>query len=267
MRTGSKTRAAIFTLISAAILVTLYSIALNFVFSAGPSYEVEFNHAGTISRGTVVSKLGIKIGSVVSLEINPKTQTSVLVGIRLDRNLYLREDENFAILTRGMFGDQTVEVYPGSGSAPIAEPGTRFQGEPTIDLSSIMADGGRAVRNVSETSELLNELLKRNSDMVEQVVANLSSASARADALLNNLDDMVGEGEIAATIATIQQAALEVAMLGARLSDDGSTLARLQDHTTGDRIEEILANLVELSDNLRIASEGIRLVFEEIEDE
>jgi len=267
MQTGSKARAAVFTVISVAIVATLYSIALNFVFSAGPSYELEFNHAGTISRGTMVSKLGIKIGSVTDLEINPETQTSVIVSIRLDRNTYLREDERFAILTRGMFGDQTVEVHPGSGSAQIAEPGTRFQGEPTVDMASIMADGGRAIRNVEETSELVNELLKRNAEMFDQVVADLSSASARADALLNSLDDMVGEGDVAATIETIQQASLEVAKLGAGLREDGSVLARLQDPATGDRIEEILANLAELSDNLRVASEGIRLVFEEIENE
>ena len=267
MQTGSKIRAAVFTLISAAIITALYAIATDFVFSAGPSYELEFDHAGTISRGTVVGKLGIKIGSVVSLEINPETQNSVIVGIRLDRNNYLREDERFAILTRGMFGDQTVEVYPGSREAPIAEPGTRFQGDPTVDLASIMADGGQAVRKVSETSELLSDLVKRNASTVEQVIGNLGSASAKADALMHNLDSVVSEDEVAATIATIQLAAHEVAMLGAGLRQDDSTLAMLQDPASGDRIEKILANLVELSDNLRVASEEIRRVFEEIENE
>ncbi|MFN2312043.1 MAG: MlaD family protein [Spirochaetia bacterium] len=270
MQTGSKIRAAVFTLISTAIIAALYAIAMNFVFSAGPSYEVEFDHAGTISRGTVVGKLGIKIGSVVSLEINPETQNSVIVGIRLDRNNYLRADERFAILTRGMFGDQTVEVYPGSGEAPIAEPGTRFQGDPTVDLASIMADGGQAVRKVSETAELLSDLVKRNAGTVEQVIGNLGSASAKADALMHNLDDVVSEDEIAATMATIetiQLAAREVAMLGADLRQDDSTLSMLQDPVSGDQIEKILANLVELSDNLRVASEEIRRVFEEIENE
>lgn len=281
MRTGNRTQAAIFTLISAGILVTLYALATNFVFSAGPSYVVEFNHAGTISRGTAVSKLGIKIGSVLDLEINPETDTSVLVRIRLDRNTFLREDERLAILTRGMFGDQSVEVYPGSGDAPVAEPGTRFQGEPTVDFASIVADGSRAVRNVEAISEQLREIMQRNLETVDQSVqdierftadlselsASIRSASGNADTLLANLNTAFGDAEIAATIDSIQQASREVARLGENLSAEGSTLSVLQNHGTGDQIQEILANLSELSDNLRIASEGIRLVFEEIEDE
>ena len=83
--------------------------------SAGSdNYELRasFFSAEGVNVGTDVRLAGIKIGSVVGMELNPETYQAE-TRIAIDREILLPDDSDIKIASEGLLGGTFVEVTPG----------------------------------------------------------------------------------------------------------------------------------------------------------
>lgn len=90
----------------------------------GARYEViaQFPNASGISAGTDVRVSGLKVGTVVASELDPKSYRA-RVRLALDRSLELPIDTSAAITQEGILGGSYIALTPG------AEPETLKAGE------------------------------------------------------------------------------------------------------------------------------------------
>ena len=106
-------------------------------------YEVtaKFDGVEGIRNGGDVRISGVKVGSITSLELDPKTFQAVL-RLSLDRSVELPTDTVAAISSAGLLGDKFVQLKPGSDDKVIAPGGTIEHTQSSVDLESLL---GQAV--------------------------------------------------------------------------------------------------------------------------
>ena len=88
------------------------------------TYTASFRSAEGIGVGTDVRMAGVKIGSVLDMELNPETfRAETLLSV--DPEVVLPDDTAVIISSEGLLGGSFVELLPG-GSVLNLEPGTEI---------------------------------------------------------------------------------------------------------------------------------------------
>lgn len=249
-------KAVVFVLISVLIVVVLYSLIFRVdFFSTGIEYLMEFDSIGTIVTGSPIRKAGVKIGSVIQVSINPETQRTVLLRVRLFPGNIIRTSDRISILTGGLLGDQFIDVAPGDPSAPPYPPNALIKGRPSFDFASIAASGEDVIREIARLSASVASLLDRNSEPIHRTVQNLERLSAELMALgrtAQTLESRINEvsTELNRTLTAIQRAANQIESLTQNLNSPDSLLTYANRPATRNRIDAILAELQDVSRNL-----------------
>jgi phospholipid/cholesterol/gamma-HCH transport system substrate-binding protein len=112
----------------------------------GYDVAAKFQRVDGLNVGTDVRLSGIKIGSVSSLTLDPRTyQATVHLNIRGD--VKLPDDSSIMVTSTGLLGNSYLSVSPG-GSDRMLSPGGRIQNtQGSVDLMSLIgrfATGGGA---------------------------------------------------------------------------------------------------------------------------
>ncbi|MXQ06737.1 MCE family protein [Alphaproteobacteria bacterium GH1-50] len=93
--------------------------------SGDSSYTASFRSAEGIGIGTDVRLAGVKVGSVLSLDLDPATFRAD-TRFTVDDEVLLPEDTAVVISSEGLLGGSFVELLPG-GSAFNLEPGSEIE--------------------------------------------------------------------------------------------------------------------------------------------
>ena len=89
------------------------------------TYTASFRSAEGIGVGTDVRIAGVKVGSILDMNLDPATfRASTTLGI--DDEVVLPEDSAIIISSEGLLGGSFVEVLPG-GAAFNLEPGSEIE--------------------------------------------------------------------------------------------------------------------------------------------
>src|SRR6202030_3992293 len=84
-----------------------------------------FNRVEGIRDGSDVRISGIKVGSVISQRLDPKTFVAV-VRMSIDPSVQLPTDTVATISSSGLFGDKYLELAPGNEDA-VLKPGGQIE--------------------------------------------------------------------------------------------------------------------------------------------
>jgi phospholipid/cholesterol/gamma-HCH transport system substrate-binding protein len=131
---------ALVILVAAGFLYFAYSSTSAGALS-GYDLKARFASADGIVSGTDVRLHGIKIGTVSSLTLDPKSFAAI-VHLSLRDDVELPDDSSVKITSSGIMGSSYLAIQPG-GSDKILKPGgeiTNTQG--SVDLMSLI---GRAI--------------------------------------------------------------------------------------------------------------------------
>jgi len=92
--------------------------------SGGDGYVItaEFDDASGVTPGTDVRMAGVKIGTVVSQDLDPKTFFARVV-LSIDSSIGLPRDTSARIVPEGLLGSNFVELEPGGETDTIAPGG------------------------------------------------------------------------------------------------------------------------------------------------
>ena len=136
-------RNAIETVMGAVVLVVA-AVFLFFAYTtsqvrAVSGYEVtaNFQRVEGIRDGGDVRINGIRVGTIVSMTLDPKTFDAVL-RLSIDPTVRLTADSQAEISSSGLLGDKYVSIVPGFGDELIKNGGRIVDTHPPINLESII---------------------------------------------------------------------------------------------------------------------------------
>jgi len=140
------------TLIGAIVVV----VAVGFLYFAytstsegsltGYPISATFARVDGLAVGTDVRMSGIKIGTVSSLSLDPKTYLAV-AHLTINNSVQLPDDSSIKITSAGLLGNSYLSVTPGGSDKMIAPGGRIVNTQGSVDLMGligrIITSGGK----------------------------------------------------------------------------------------------------------------------------
>jgi phospholipid/cholesterol/gamma-HCH transport system substrate-binding protein len=141
--------------IMGAVVILVAVVFVVFAFQSSDvqtsdGYEVtaRFDNASGLTAGTDVRMAGVKIGTVVSQELDPETYFAN-VTMSIDPRIKLPKDSSARIIPDGLLGGNYVALEPGGDTAMI-EPGGSIQyAQGAINVVDLL---GRFIFSAAETA-------------------------------------------------------------------------------------------------------------------
>jgi phospholipid/cholesterol/gamma-HCH transport system substrate-binding protein len=136
-------RNAVETVMGAVVLVAA-ALFLYFAYTtsqlraiSGYDLTARFNRVEGLRDGSDVRISGIKVGSVVSQELDPKTFVA-MVRLSIEPSIKLPVDTVATITSSGLFGDNYVALEPGNEDAMISPGGQIQHTQSPMNLQSLI---------------------------------------------------------------------------------------------------------------------------------
>ncbi len=127
---------AVVLVVAALFIVFAYSKA-EVGTADGYTIKAKFDRIDGIRPGTDVRMSGIKVGTVTSSELDPKTYLAVVrMSIRTD--VRVPEDTSIAVSADGLLGDKFLALSPGGSEDMLPDGGEITTTQGSIDLMSII---------------------------------------------------------------------------------------------------------------------------------
>lgn len=107
--------------------------------SGGPAVHVTalFSNASGVSVGTDVRIAGLKIGSVSSQKLDPKTWQAEVI-LSLDPAVKVPADSTASITSEGLLGGTYISVAPGGDTVALKEGDTIVDTQGAVDLMGMI---------------------------------------------------------------------------------------------------------------------------------
>lgn len=149
----------------------------------GPTYEIRFERSvDGLQKGSGVNLLGVRVGQVTEVRIDPENPNVVTVRFALTRDILLRRGVTASINRSLLDGSATISLEGGDNRAPTlaARPGQPF---PVVPVKSGGLLGGDLdpvsliARVSSGAGSLSNKLDPPSQQQIEQRLAELARRS------------------------------------------------------------------------------------------
>lgn len=216
------------------------------------TYWVRFPYTVTgLSEGSRVELWGVRVGEVSSIAIDGDR---VRVGLRVHQDVGIPVDAQASLKFEGVTGLKFIDIERGDLGGPRLEPGQQIAAAPT--------DLGEAIDAAVSAATQLDELMRRASDVMDQLAelvgpANrariayvLDQAGPTMDALRQASGDLAEvTGSVRATTPELMMSLRASARSAARLTDKG--------HVIAEDLAAAAGNARQTSANLSAASEAV----------
>ena len=103
----------------------------------GYTIKAKFDRVDGIRPGTDVRMSGIKVGTVTSSELDPKTYLAV-VRMSIRTKVKIPEDTSIAVSADGLLGDKFLALSPGGAEDMLPAGGEIMTTQGSIDLMNII---------------------------------------------------------------------------------------------------------------------------------
>ncbi|TVR74821.1 MAG: MCE family protein [Marinilabiliales bacterium] len=255
-RKAQRTRLGIFILISSALLLIIVGLfTARRIFEQKDTYYVAYSDISVsgLDVGSPVKYLGINVGTISNIRIDPDDVSTIIVRLSLDAGTPVKKDAVADIVAIGITGLKTIEIRGGTKEAEFLEP------ESFIEPGSTMAADltGRAENLTWRVEEILNNLqLFTHPDNMAGFTTAASGISELAETTSRTvaaLDEMLAENR-----QYIRNATLALDNISSRMDGSSEELAaaigKFNEIMQGDEISEVLGNLRDISLSVREAN-------------
>jgi phospholipid/cholesterol/gamma-HCH transport system substrate-binding protein len=108
-------------------------------FLSDDSYPLKarFTSVSGLRVGNPVNMMGIEIGRVEGLAIDPQQQKAV-VELRIKKGVRIYDDAIASIRTEGLIGDKYLSIDPGGAGEPLKPGGSIIETQPPVDLIDLI---------------------------------------------------------------------------------------------------------------------------------
>lgn len=243
---------------------------------SGYTVYVDFNNPGGIKPGAAVRIAGVRVGSVESStylggKLDPVTGRRPLVRVELeiddDVRETIHEDALFYVTSQGVLGEPFLAIDPGTQTKPVLAEKSVHKGvdPPRLDLAlamgfELLETMVGAVREnreelaglLHDTSGLLkglNNVIGKNEDKLNNIVANLETATVEGNKLLTGVRESYVEGPQIKRIMNNVDKALGAAgsQTGPLMSDLRGALADARDVLGPEQREKLKSTISDVA--------------------
>jgi phospholipid/cholesterol/gamma-HCH transport system substrate-binding protein len=252
---AQRVRLGIFILFSSVLLLVIIGFfTARRLFEQKDYYYVAYQGISVsgLETGSPVKYLGINVGSISNIRIDPKSVSTIIVEISLTRDTPVKVDAIADIVALGITGLKTIEISGGSQEADFLEPGEFIK----PGTSMVAEITGRAEVIAYKVEEVLNNLqeftMPENIGKFAETAEKLSLLAENTSMAMSTLDAVVTENR-----QDIREASASINNLSGRLEmtseDLHSGISRFNELMQGDDIGELLGNLRDISLSVREA--------------
>jgi phospholipid/cholesterol/gamma-HCH transport system substrate-binding protein len=223
--------------------------------------EVLLESAGQLSEGNVVSYRGVSIGHVATIAVEPGG-TSVRVTFLVDDGVALPDDAAVVLGPESLFGDWQAEIVSRASYDRFP-----FYDVPASEGSDPLVLGGYAIPELTRLTASAEQISENLADLTnrlelafnQETANNLASAITNIEAITQEVRALVQQqSALADRLTTSADNALAEVTLAA--SSARSSLERVHGRLDDPQVDSIMTNM-------RIASEDMRMVMDELADE
>ncbi len=253
---AQRIRLGIFIMISSAFLLLIFGwFTGKRLLEARDTYYVAYRDISVsgLEVGSPVKYLGINVGSVTDIRIDPKSVNTIIMQLSLESGIPVKEDAVADIIALGITGLKSIEIRGGTDEADLLEP------ESFIDSGSTLATdiSGRAEVIAFKVEEVLNNLQTfthpDNISSFTEAAEKISLLAENSNMTITRFDEMISENR-----QDIREATSAINSLASRLDNTSQDLAagmeKLNEIMQGEDIAEVLGNLREISLSIRDAN-------------
>ncbi|MBU4400600.1 MAG: MCE family protein [Planctomycetes bacterium] len=201
------------TLIITGILLVMFGKLPNLIPGRYYLVEVQFDYAGSVTKGTPVRKSGILIGRVENVRLIDQ-DSKVMVTAKIDGDKKIYQNENCCI-TRDLLGDSSLVFVPSPGKPGSGEPikpGAILVGEVTDDPTGLKKALEGPINTVNQTglalkeaSDQLKAAAKKVEDILDEERGRISEVLENAAESLKAVRIVLGDQETQQRLAEAMQ--------------------------------------------------------------
>jgi phospholipid/cholesterol/gamma-HCH transport system substrate-binding protein len=255
---AQKIRLGVFLIVSSFILLIIiaYFTSREF-FEKEDTYYVTYEgmSVGGLEVGSPVKYLGIKVGTITDITIDPDDVNSVIIELALEPGTPIKSDAQANITTIGITGLKNIEIRGGSNNADALEPGSFIK-----PGSSITQEITGKAEIIAEKAEMVLNNLQiftepANLDKFTQMVENITKLAENASVTLSKVDSIVDDNrsDIRRTVTDAREVSETLKRSSESLQETVNYVNRV---VKGDTLGDILVNFRDVSLKLREARVG-----------
>lgn len=255
---AQKIRLGIFILISSTILLLVLGLftAKEF-FKKEDTYYISYEDISVsgLEVGSPVKYMGVKVGTVADIHIDPEDVSNIIVEVSLKPGTPVKEDARADITSVGITGLKTIEIRGGSNEAESLEPGEYIPAGSSITeeitgKAEIIAEKAEVVLNNLQTFTR-----PENLDKFAMLAADVSRLAIKTGQTINTIDTLIAENRL-----QISQTVNNTRQVSERLNESSKliqeSVIKINRLVEGDTLSQILANARDVSVKLREAEVG-----------
>lgn len=228
-------------------------------------YDILFEDVSGLGAASDVRYNGLPVGQVVDLALDDGDSSQVRVKIEISADTPVNTETVAKLQSQGVTGVSFVGLSGGSETSTPLPNNSEIPSERTA-LQTVFEGAPEVLERAIELLENVNDVFDtENKDAVSTLLANLSSASARIDTVLEDFESLSGDlGSAAREIASFTDrldtladtADVTLTTATGTLEIANETVTRVGDLTTD--------QLVPLAEDLRTASQTANRVIDDV---
>jgi phospholipid/cholesterol/gamma-HCH transport system substrate-binding protein len=237
---------------SALLLFLVVYFTARELFEKSDTYYVNFHDVSVsgMEVGSPVKYLGINVGTISGIRINPQDITSIIVELSLKSGTPIKEDAKADIVSLGVTGMKAIEIRGGTNEADLLTPGSHIQAGSSL-TSEIT---GKAEIIAEKAENVLNNLqVFTHPDTLAKITSALrkfSKMADDADRAILRLDTIIVQNkkDVGSTIENVNKISTSILETTSTLE---KTMARIDQLVQSDSIGDIIGNTREISQKLK----------------
>ncbi|GAB4359218.1 MAG: MlaD family protein [Kiloniellaceae bacterium] len=198
-------------------------------------YDIVFERTVTgLREGSAVRYSGVRVGEVVSVDLDPDRPTAIRVTIEVQKRTPVRADSVATLELEGLTGGRYVQLTGGSPAAPPLEPppGRKLAEIPagSSSFEQVLEGAPEMLENVNvlllRAQALLNE---RNLENIEKLIGNLTEVTAAIAENRGNIEKLIAD--TALTMENLREATGSLETMAGSLETNVQALTQRADST------------------------------------
>lgn len=161
------------------------------VFSRTKTYYINYTDVAGIEQASPVKILGVKVGSVTNISLDPTKAEGVELTIEVSKKYNLPVDSKAKLFSDGLMGGKAIAIEYGSATEYLASGDhiTAAYDKGLMDIAGAELEGltkkiGETLTTLTATLDNVNGLLAENRTSFQGVMSNLDSMTGSMDDVL-----------------------------------------------------------------------------------
>lgn len=229
------------------------------VFSRTRTYYVDYTEVSGIAQASPVMILGVKVGSVTAIKLDPTKAEGVELTLEVSRDYNLPIDSKAKLFSDGLMGGKAIAIEYGT-SAEFLKNGdhlTAAYDKGLMDIAGVELEGltkkiGEALTSLTATLDSVNGMLDENRKSFGGVMKNI-------DSMTDTMDDVLTgkKQDLAAIVENLSAFADALGRNSAQIDSMVNNVATVTDQFAAANVAESLQQtLTKLNETLDKLNSG-----------